>query len=92
MTGIFRCATRVSNKGHDVCRIPVVSAGITVERSRYSIGSRVLRCETIFQAGDIGESGAAEVGMNAMDQLRPGFCFRESTTSAIESNDVSSCF
>ena len=72
-TGIVRSATMDWTSGHETVRMVSGLGGVAVEGGGDSIGSGAFGGESVFEGGDIGEDWAVELGVDAADQLGPGF-------------------
>ena len=66
-------------------------SGIAAESGGYDVGSGALCGESVIDSGDIGTDGPAEFGMNATDNLGPGFGLGHTAVSTVESDDVGAC-
>ncbi len=65
--------------------------GVAVEGGGDGVGSGALGGEGVFEGGDVGEDGAVELGVDAGDELGPGFGGGEAAGGAVEGDDVGSC-
>ena len=64
--------------------------GVAVEGGGHGVGSGVFGGDGVLQGGDVGEDGAAEFGVDAVDQFGPGFGSGEAAGGAVQSDDVCS--
>lgn len=64
----------------------------SIEGGGYGIGSLGFGGKSFVEGGDVGEYGLLQLGVDAVDELRPGLCLGMACNGAVEGDDVGSGF
>jgi len=70
------------------CSLACSLSSVTIECSGNCICSSVFGGDSIFEGCNVSEDGPIQLGVDATDELGPGFCSGDSSFSAVEGDYV----